>query len=329
MVRPVKHKKDMKDFVHECVGYIRVSTKSQAEMGESLDTQRKMILDYCKDPKNKCHLDPVRIYVDEGRSAFRHHNQRTGYQNAKKDIEKGRADTLIVYSLSRAFRSVRECIDTMGLLEEHNAHIISVTENSVNTTTKTGRFVYYLFGIMAQFESEQLSERIRDNLLHHFEETGYCGQRKPIGYKFVKEWKDGVKNGITQKFLKVVRPYYIKEDNGQREATDKVFEMYRKGYGQRLIQKETGLTLSVISYVLSSPLYCGYLLWVSKNGEHRIKKGEHKPYITREEFNKNVDRRIKRNKGDYWKRAKNNPPYKLFLKKGKPYLHFLEKDEKN
>ena len=44
------------------VGYIRVSTISQAEKGQSLKTQQKAIENYCK----KENLNLIEIYRDEG-----------------------------------------------------------------------------------------------------------------------------------------------------------------------------------------------------------------------------------------------------------------------
>jgi len=322
MARMIKERIEQKDIVYTAVAYVRVSTPSQARAGVSLEMQREKILEYCNNPQNKCILDPKRIYVDKGKSAYKHPKQRIGYKNAKKDIELGRANTLVIYSLSRAFRSVKECVATMELLQGCDGHIISVTEPAINTTTKMGKFVYNLFGALAEFESDQTSERVTDNMLMAFEKNRFLGGRRPTGYEFVKKdvWVD--KKGQPTKVNKVVEPFYIKHHNGERETVDKIFEMYRKGIGQNKIAEETGLNKCVIGWILSSPTYCGYLLWTTQSGEYRIRKGSHESYITVKQYNRNVDRRINRSKNGYLRRK---APFKVYHDKdGKPHLKFVK-----
>ena len=322
MVRRVKQIKEYKSSVYECVAYIRVSTKGQAESGVSLDNQEKKILEYVSDSRNRCHLDENRIYVDEGRSAFKRQDQRGGYKEAKKDIEKGRVNTLIVYSLSRAFRSVPEAVDTMNLLEKQECNIISVTEPMINTTTKTGRFIYYLFGLLSQFESEQISERVRDCMITAFEERGFIGGNRPIGYEFVREWKKEKVNGKVQHRNRVVKPYYKKHTNGEREIVQKVFELYKRRIGQGKIARLVGINGSRVGRILSNPTYASILMWNANNGKPILMRGQHEPYITIEDFNANVGRRVEQAKNHYQKK---NPPYYIRInEKEELYLEFVK-----
>lgn len=322
MTRTIKQQKDVKDSVKTASAYIRVSTIQQAREGVSLDVQKKKIIEYSDDPKNMLILDPNRIYVDEGKSAYKNLEKRTGYKQAIEDIKTGRTEVLLVYSLSRAFRSVKECIIIKEMLEKTNRDLISITESSINTRTEIGKVFFQMMGIFSEFESGQTAKRVRDTMLESFENKGFNGSAKPCGYVLHKTMVEIRKKQKVWMEPRVTAPFYDKENNGERKIVEEIFRLYRTQWSQNRIADKYGMSRSVVSHILSNPLFAGYLLWVTKDGRHKLIQGTHEAYITREQYNRNVDKRLRNVRNGKLSR---NPPYKIRLdKEGKPYLDFVK-----
>lgn len=129
------------------VGYVRVSTEEQ-----SLDLQL--------DAMRAAGVEPDMIYTDteSGRSLA----SRDGLKLALKVCRKG--DTLLVWKLDRMGRNTAELIVTVNRLNERGVNFRSLTQSEINTanqTTATGELIFQLFAMLAEFESNQLSERTR------------------------------------------------------------------------------------------------------------------------------------------------------------------------
>lgn len=67
-------------------------------------------------------------------------------------------DSLVVWRLDRLGRSMAHLIETVRMLEEREVGLVSLQE-SIDTSTATGRLVFHIFGALAQFERELLRER--------------------------------------------------------------------------------------------------------------------------------------------------------------------------
>lgn len=67
-------------------------------------------------------------------------------------------DTLVVWRLDRLGRSLRHLIDVVTDLDQRGVGFRSVTE-SIDTTSAGGRLVFHLFGALAEFERQLISDR--------------------------------------------------------------------------------------------------------------------------------------------------------------------------
>ena len=72
-------------------------------------------------------------------------------------------DSIVVYSLSRAARSVRHLIEIGDTLRERNIGFVSITE-SIDTSSPSGRFMFTILAAMSQMEVELLRERTAHGL---------------------------------------------------------------------------------------------------------------------------------------------------------------------
>ncbi len=72
-------------------------------------------------------------------------------------------DTLVVWRLDRLGRSLAHLIDLVATLEERGVFLMSL-EESIDTSSATGRLVLHLFAALAEFERALLVERTNAGL---------------------------------------------------------------------------------------------------------------------------------------------------------------------
>lgn len=125
------------------IGYARVSTFDQ-----NLDLQ--------KDALEKAGCERVITDTASGKNA-----DRPGLKSLKEILRKG--DTLVVWRLDRLGRSLKDLIEWINRLEEQGVAFQSL-EESINTSTSTGKLVFHIFGALAEFERNLIRERTRAGL---------------------------------------------------------------------------------------------------------------------------------------------------------------------
>lgn len=93
----------------------------------------------------------------------------------------GRGDALVVYSLSRLSRSIRDTMDISDQLAKAGADLVSLSEK-IDTTSASGKMVFRLLAVMNEFERDQISERTSMALRHKQSKGEKIGGAVPFGY---------------------------------------------------------------------------------------------------------------------------------------------------
>ena len=159
--------------MQKVICYIRVSTQGQADKGVSLEAQRAKIEAWC----NLNDGELVAVFEDAGISGGGM-AKRDGLQDALKATTKGMA--LVAYSISRLARNTRDMLDIAERLEKKGADLVSLSER-IDTTTASGRMIFRMLAVLAEFEKEQIGERTRMALAHKKANgEAYCGA--PFGF---------------------------------------------------------------------------------------------------------------------------------------------------
>ena len=156
------------------LGYVRCSTSKQEN---SVDTQNKMITDFCE--INKIKLDE--IVIDDGISGSGEKtNKRDGYNKVIDMINNNEVDNLIVISISRWGRNLGEIYKSVELMTKNDVNFYSIKEN-IDTSSPYGRFTINLLSSLYEMELELIRERVKDTLKVK-KENGKVYSPTPFGF---------------------------------------------------------------------------------------------------------------------------------------------------
>lgn len=87
--------------------------------------------------------------------------ERPGLTRLKESLREG--DIVVVWRLDRFGRSLKHLIEWVNELESLNVGFESLQE-SINTTSSSGKLVFHLFGALAEFERNLIRERTKAGL---------------------------------------------------------------------------------------------------------------------------------------------------------------------
>ena len=122
-------------------GYARVSTDDQnADMQRAALEESRMQEDFHRDGLSGATTN------------------RPALLRCLKTLKRG--DTLTVWKLDRLGRSLRDLITMLDDLKQRGVKFRSLTE-AIDTDTPTGRAMWQMIGVMAEFERSLISERTR------------------------------------------------------------------------------------------------------------------------------------------------------------------------
>ncbi len=176
----------------QAIGYVRVSTEGQANEGVSLDAQEGRIRAWAV----ATGYEVKAVYVDAGLSGGRADN-RPALQKALVEAQEGSA--LVVYSLSRLARSTKDAIAISEALAKKGADLVSLTER-IDTTTASGKMIFRMMAVLAEFERDQISERTKTALAYKKGQGQRVGT-VPFGFDLAQDGKGLLSNSLEQKAI--------------------------------------------------------------------------------------------------------------------------------
>ena len=263
--------------------YCRVSTEEQATEGFSIHAQKDKLTKYA----NINDWDIVDYYVDDGISG-KNLTERPEVTRLIEDVKKGKIKNVLIYKLDRLTRSVKDLIYLIELFDKNNCTFNSQTEK-IDTSNAVGRMFVKIIGIFAEFERENLAERVTLGYEQKTREGNYTNCNGVFGYDYI------------------VGKGKLKLNKNEAEYVRKIYNWYLEGESMlKIAKKLKDLNVptkrgghwnqSTIYSILTNPLYIGNVRYgVGRKNGFEVSGKNIIPIISEELFN-NVNNLMKRRK---------------------------------
>ena len=242
--------------------YCRVSTKEQAEEGNSLITQEKI----CREFADRCGFFVSKIFIEFGESAKTANRTELQHMLEYCSKKQNKITTVIVYKIDRLARNVDDYSDIRMRLKDYGIVIRSTSEQFDGNPA--GRFMENILANVAQFDNDVRTERSVNGMKEAVRSGRYIWPA-PYGYK----------NGLLLGKSNII------PDPSKSRFVRKAFTLIIEG--QIAVEKiwlnlyKEGLTLSRSQFykMIRNKMYCGI---IEKFGEINI--GKYEPLISTEIF---------------------------------------------
>lgn len=165
-----------------CGVYVRVSTDDQKDNGYSIDSQLRMIKEYCEKKK----YDIIDVYNDAGHSGK--DLMRPEMQRLLKDIKSKKIDKLVAIKVDRLTRSNYDGFWLLNYLEEHDVKLELILE-PFDVSTANGEMIYGMNLVFGQRERKEIDEIELKNMELNYDILSIMKMKnKEYSNKFLEEF---------------------------------------------------------------------------------------------------------------------------------------------
>jgi DNA invertase Pin-like site-specific DNA recombinase len=134
--------------------YLRVSTDNQTTMNQRLELEAVAA---------RSGWDVIGVYEDAGVSGSKGRDKRFGLDQLLRDVTSRKVNVIAAWSVDRLGRSLQ---DLVGLLTDLQAVgcDLYLHQQSLDTGTPSGRAMFQMCGVFAEFERSMIRERVNAGL---------------------------------------------------------------------------------------------------------------------------------------------------------------------
>jgi DNA invertase Pin-like site-specific DNA recombinase len=179
--------------------YTRVSTVSQAEEGDSLETQVRQVLAYAA--SRALDLCETNVFVERGVSGGQEFDSRPAGSKLLAYLQSG--DIVIFPKLDRGFRNTRDALNVLHTLKEKGIAVHSIDLGGDVTGNGVGAIIFTILSAFATFERERIASRISEVKQMRKAQGYFVGGRRGFGFNVVDGKK--VPNEIEQKLIEQMK----------------------------------------------------------------------------------------------------------------------------
>jgi DNA invertase Pin-like site-specific DNA recombinase len=148
--------------------YLRVTTLDQTTTNQ----EREL-----REVASRIGCEIVKVYKDHGISGAKGRDKRPAFDALCRDATKRQFDMVMAWSVDRLGRSLQ---DLVGFLSElHTLRIdLFLHQQGLDTTTPSGKAMFQMLGVFAEFERAMIQERVRAGLARARAEGKQLGRPK-------------------------------------------------------------------------------------------------------------------------------------------------------
>jgi DNA invertase Pin-like site-specific DNA recombinase len=121
----------------------------------------------------------VSVFKDQGISGAKGRDERPGLDKLMQAVSRKEIDMVMAWSVDRLGRSL---VDLVGTLQELHAKKVDLYlhQQGIDTTTPTGKMMFQMLGVFAEFERSIIRERVHAGLARARKEGKHLGRPAEI-----------------------------------------------------------------------------------------------------------------------------------------------------
>jgi len=146
--------------------YVRVSTDKQTVENQLRELRQIAV---------RRGWEVVEEYHDAGISGAKGREQRPGLDRMLKDASRRRFDVVMAWAIDRLGRSLIDLLSTIQDLQECGVDLY-LDQQSIDTTTPTGKLMFQVTGAFAEFERSMIRQRVNAGLRRAVEQGKQLGR---------------------------------------------------------------------------------------------------------------------------------------------------------
>lgn len=158
-------------------GYCRVSTTMQADEGQSLEVQQRVIAGYAM----QLGLEVTKTFVERGVSGSKPLSDRPQGKALLAALKPG--DVVITPKLDRMFRSAVDALEVLGQLKEQSISLHMIDLGGDTTGNGISKLVFTILAAVAEAERDRTRERVAEVKRDQRQRGRYLGGQIPFGYE--------------------------------------------------------------------------------------------------------------------------------------------------
>ena len=162
--------------------YLRVSTDSQ-----TVENQLLVLTEVAK----RSGWEVVHVFRDEGISGAKGGDKRPGYDALLKAVARHEVQIVAAWSVDRLGRSLPDLVGFLSDIQARGCDLY-LHQQAIDTSTPSGRMLFQMLGVFAEFERAMIRERILSGLRRSTKKSG----RKPMPEDRVQAIRRSLENGV-------------------------------------------------------------------------------------------------------------------------------------
>ena len=149
---------------NKTIAYIRVSSQRQVDEGNSLEAQKRRIIQLAQ--FKGLSIAPEDFLIEKGVSAGIPLWERPMGRVLRRKLLSGEYSNLIAMKLDRLFRITTDMLLTVQEVQDMGVRLLiaDLGGEAIDTSTSTGRFMLTIFGGIAEMERGLISERTQEGM---------------------------------------------------------------------------------------------------------------------------------------------------------------------